>query len=123
MSTAPTDAPAPAPAKPDAYAAFRFPDYRSYLISSFVTNLGRQMLGVALGYEIFQRTHSATALGLVGLMGALPIILLSIPAGITADRLNRKAIILASQILTALTSVGLTFLALEHLAVPALPTL
>jgi len=119
MPTAPTDAPSPAPAKRDAYAAFRSPAYRSYAISSFVTNLGRQMLGVALGYEIFQRTHSATALGLVGLMGALPIIFLSIPAGIAADRLNRKAIILVTQLLSALTSVGLTVLALEHVSIPA----
>jgi MFS family permease len=123
MPNASPDVPSPAPAKRDAYAAFRAPAYRSYAISSFVSNLGRQMLGVALGYEIFQRTHSATALGLVGLMGALPIILLSIPAGIAADRLNRKAIILVNQLLSALTSVGLTVLALEHVSVPAIAPL
>lgn len=104
----------------DAYAAFRSPAYRSYAISGFVSMLGRQMLWVALGYEIFQRTHSATALGLVGLMGALPIIFLSIPAGIAADRLNRKAIILVTQLLSMFTSIGLTVLALEHVAVPAI---
>lgn len=107
----------------DAYAAFRSPAYRSYAISGFVSMLGRQMLWVALGYEIFQRTRSATALGLVGLMGALPIIFLSIPAGIAADRLNRKAIILATQVLSMLTSIGLTVLALEHVAVPAIAPL
>lgn len=120
MSQAPTDVPSPAPAKRDAYAAFRSPAYRDYAVSSFVANLGRQMLGVALGYEIFQRTHSATALGLVGLMGAVPIIFLSIPAGIAADRLNRKTIILVTQLLSMLTSIGLTILALEHVAVPAI---
>jgi MFS family permease len=123
MPTASTDVPSPAPAKPDAYAAFRQPNYRSYAFSSFVANLGRQMLGVALGYEIFQRTHSATALGLVGLVGALPIILLSIPAGIVADRLDRRIIILITQLLTSLTSVGLTILALTHDAVPPLAPL
>jgi len=123
MSTTPTDVPSPAPAKTDAYAAFRFADYRSYAISGFVANLGRQMLGVALGYEIFQRTHSATALGLVGLMGALPIIFLSIPAGITADRFGRKGIILATQLLTSLTSAGLTLLAVKHTVIPPLAPL
>ena len=81
------------------------------------------MLGVAIGYEIYQRTHSKTALGLVGLMGALPIILLSIPAGIAADRLNRKTLILATQLLTALTSIGLVALAIGHSAVPAVESL
>lgn len=123
MPTAQPDVPSPAPAKRDAYAAFRSPAYRDYAISGFVANLGRQMLGVALGYEIYQRTHSKTALGLVGLMGAVPIILLSIPAGIAADRFNRKAIILTTQLLSSLTSVGFTILAVEHLAIPSVPLL
>jgi MFS family permease len=119
----PYDSPVTPPAKRDPYEAFRSPGYRDYAISGFISMLGRQMLGVALGYEIYQRTHSKTALGLVGLMGALPIILLSIPAGITADRVNRKAIILATQLLSVLTSVGLVILALERVAVPAVPLL
>jgi MFS family permease len=118
MPEAPQDAPLPALPRRDAYAAFRSGSYRSYAISGFISMLGRQMLGVALGYEIFQRTHSATALGLVGLMGALPIIFLSIPAGIFADRFNRKAIILLAQTLSIVTSLGLVTLALEHVAVP-----
>ncbi len=119
MPEAPQDAPLPALPRHDAYAAFRSPSYRSYATSGFISMLGRQMLGIALGYEIFQRTHSATALGLVGLMGALPIIFLSIPAGIAADRLNRKAIILTAQFVAMLTSLALVVLALEHVAVPA----
>lgn len=123
MPEAPQDAPLPALPRRDAYAAFRSPAYRNYTTSSFIGMLGRQMLGVALGYEIFQRTHSATALGLVGLMGALPIIFFSIPAGLAADRLNRKAIILAAQAVSIFTSLGLVALALEHVSVPALAPL
>ena len=107
----------------DPYAAFRSPDYRCYAIGNLISSFGRQLLGIAIGYEIFQRTHSATALGLVGLMGALPIVFLSIPAGLAADRWNRKAIILAAQLVTMLASIGLTVLAIQHLAVPAIPAL
>jgi MFS family permease len=119
MPEAPQDAPHPALPTRDAYAAFRSPAYRAYASSGFVSMLGRQMLGVALGYEIFQRTHSATALGLVGLMGALPIVFLSIPAGIVADRFNRKVIVLATQAIVVFTSICLVALALEHVAIPA----
>lgn len=119
MPEAPQDAPLPALPTRDAYSAFRSPDYRAYAISGFISTLGRQMLGIALGYEIFQRTHSATALGLVGLMGALPIVFLSIPAGIVADRLNRKAIILLTQALAIFSSLCLVALALQHVAVPS----
>ncbi len=109
------DPPAP---KRDPYAAFRSPDYRCYAVGNLISSFGRQVLGIAIGYEIYQRTHSATALGLVGLMGALPIVFLSIPAGLAADRWNRKAIILATQLVTMLASIGLTVLAVQHLAVP-----
>ena len=114
------DPPAP---KRDPYAAFRSPDYRCYAVGNLISAFGRQVLGIAIGYEIYQRTHSATALGLVGLMGALPIVFLSIPAGLAADRWNRKFIIIVTQLVTMLASVGLTVLAVEHLAVPSVAPL
>lgn len=114
----------PAPdAAHDPYAAFRAPNYRWYAVGNLVSSFGRQVLGMAIGYEIYQRTHSATALGLVGLMGALPIVLLSIPAGLAVDRWNRKTIIIMTQLVTMLASVGFTVLAVEHLAVRETPLL
>src|SRR5256885_12592128 len=62
------------------------------------------MLAVAVEWEIYARTHSATALGLVGLVFAIPIVGLSLPAGDLADRISRKQIILVSLVLTAATS-------------------
>jgi MFS family permease len=95
----------------DPYAAFRCPAYRSYSIGNFIAVMGRQMLGVAIGYEVFQRTHSATALGFVGLAGALPVILLALPAGQIADRFHRRNIIIATQFLSLCTSLALAWLA------------
>ena len=48
------------------------------------------MLAVAVEWEIYARTHSATALGLVGLAIAVPVVTLSLPAGHLADRFSRK---------------------------------
>lgn len=107
----------------DPYAAFRFPGYRNYWIGGFISVIGRQMLAVAVGYEVFQRTRSATALGLVGLAGALPVILFSLPAGQAADRFRRKAILLVTQALLVTSSAVLVWLSLNHDAVPPLPPL
>lgn len=107
----------------DPYAAFRFPAYRNYWVGGFISVIGRQMLAVAIGYEIYQRTHSATALGLVGLVGALPVIFLSLPAGQVADRYRRKRILIATQLLLVLTSVALTLVSLHHSAIPPLAPL
>ena len=60
----PADPPA---SKRDPYAAFRSPDYRCYAVGNLISAFGRQVLGIAIGYEIYQRTHSTTALGLVAL--------------------------------------------------------
>jgi MFS family permease len=95
----------------DPYAAFRVPGYRAYSIGNFIAVIGRQMLGVAVGYEVYQRTQSATALGLVGLAGALPIILLALPAGQVADRFHRRNIIISTQLLSICTSLALAWLA------------
>jgi len=65
----PVDPPAP---KRDSYAAFRSPDYSFYTAGNLLSSLGRQMFALAVGYEIYQRTHSKTALGLVGLMARCP---------------------------------------------------
>jgi len=56
------------------------------------------MLQVALGWELYERTHSALALGLVGLATALPVVILALPAGDLADRMDRKKILIWAQI-------------------------
>lgn len=76
------------------------------------------MLAVAVEWEIYARTHSATALGLVGLVFAIPIVGLSLPAGYLADRISRKQIIIVSQVLSAITSALLAIVSWKHLAIP-----
>ncbi len=81
------------------------------------------MLTVALEWEVYARTHSATALGLVGLAAALPVVGLSLPAGHLADRFRRKTIILWSQAASVLCSVCLAIISWNHLAIPRLTIL
>ena len=107
-------------ARHDPYAAFRIRAYGFYSLGNLISVIGRQMLVVAIEWEIYQRTHSATALGLVGLVIAGPVILLSLPAGHLADRFNRKYIILLSQALSAICSLGLAAISWQHLAIPRL---
>ncbi len=104
--------------KHDPYAAFRVRAFSFYSLGNLISVIGRQMLIVSIEWEMYQKTHSATALGLVGLMVAAPVILLSLPAGHIADRYNRKYIILISQALSALCSLGLAFVSWQHLAIP-----
>ncbi len=112
----------PAP-RHDPYAAFRSRGFRFFTSGNLLSILGRQMLAVAVEWEIYQRTHSATALGLVGLVFAIPIVGLSLPAGHLADRVSRKHIILVSQIFSAITSALLALVSWQHLAIPQMSIL
>src|SRR5438477_222949 len=95
------------PRRHDPYAAFRFEDFSLFTAGNLLSITGRLMLAVAVEWEIYARTHSATALGLVGLAIAVPVVTLSLPAGHLADRFSRKHIILWSQIFSALISLVL----------------
>src|ERR1044071_7051728 len=109
--------------KHDPYAAFRFPAFGFYTSGNLISIIGRLMLMVSIEWEIYARTHSATALGLVGLMIAVPVVLLSLPAGHIADRYQRKYIVLVTQALSAICSLALALVSWQHLAIPNWPFL
>jgi MFS family permease len=102
----------------DPYAAFRSRGFSFFTSGNLLSIIGRQMLAVAVEWEIYARTHSATALGLVGLVFAIPIVGLSLPAGYLADRISRKQILIVSQIFSAITSALLALVSWKHLAIP-----
>src|SRR5437762_13161024 len=94
---APQAIPPIGPPSHDPYAAFRFANFNLYMTGNFLAILGRQMLAVAVEWEIYRRTHSATALGLVGLVLAVPVVGLSLPEGHIADKYSSKHVIMFDQ--------------------------
>ena len=94
----------------DAYAVLRNRDFLLYLIGRFVASLGQQMLTVAVGWELYDRTHSALALGMVGLTQMAPMILFTLPAGHLADNYDRKRIIVLMTLVIGCASLGLTLI-------------
>src|SRR5213079_1619305 len=107
----------------DPYAAFRFGDFALFTAGNLLSITGRLMLAVAVEWEIYARTQSATALGLVGLAIAVPVVTLSLPACHLADRFSRKHIILWSQIFSALISLALALVSWKHLSIPQIAPL
>jgi MFS family permease len=91
----------------DPYRALRFRDFRLLLIGVCIGSFGQQMLTVALGWELYNRTGSALVLGGVGLAQIIPVIVLSLPAGQVADRYSRKWVMLVAQVTLALGALGL----------------
>jgi MFS family permease len=96
------------------FAALRYKDFRLLWIGQFVSQAGSQMQIVALNWQVYLLTHSAFALGLIGLMRFLPIVIISLPAGAIVDRFNRKTVNILTQITLGIFSLILAITTLNH---------
>ena len=89
------------------WGAFSYPNYRRYWISMVARVFGLQFRFIGTAWLVFvELDRSPIWLGVVGLASALPTIILSVPAGVVADRFDTRRILVLSQSATAL----LTFL-------------
>lgn len=95
------------PDRHDPYAPLREPNFRRYLIGNTAANLGQVMLATAIGWDLYERTGSALALGWVGLVLFIPVVCFAIPAGQLADRLDRRKIVMAALALVLVAALGI----------------
>ena len=79
-----------------------------FLLSRSLSRFSSQIAAVAIGWQIYDLTGSAFALGMVGLVQFLPTALLVFVAGHAADRFERKRVIQVCQLVEACTAVFLT---------------
>ena len=101
----------------DPYAVLRNRDLLLYLVGRFVASMGQQMLTVAIGWELYERTHQPVNLGFVGLTQMIPMILFTLPAGHVADNHDRKQIIVAMTFIIASASAALAYISARQLSV------
>jgi MFS family permease len=105
-------------ARQDSLAAVRLPDFRLLLSGEFLRGFAHAMLSVLIGWELFQRTGSALALGLVGLVQIIPNVVLALPIGHFADQHNPQRIAVSATVLDAIAAAALAYLAWTHGPVP-----
>jgi MFS family permease len=86
--------------------------FRWYWIAQWPTLLGTWMQVVALGFLVYDLTHSSTAVAAVAAADGLPAVLLSLGGGLLADRLPRRRILLFTQSVLGVSSGALAVLAL-----------
>jgi MFS family permease len=92
------------------FAALDVPAFRNYFIATVVSNVGSWMQIVAQGWLVLSLTDSPFYLGLVGLVRAVPTILLSLIGGVLADRFDRRRILIVTQSVAMMSSVLLATL-------------
>ncbi|MEF0941884.1 MFS transporter [Rhizobium sp. BR 362] len=72
--------------------AFRNGGFRNYWIARFLCSFSAQIIGVSVGWQVYDITRNTFDLGMVGLTLFLPAFLLVLATGAVADRLNRVLI-------------------------------
>jgi MFS family permease len=90
---------------------FRIRSFRYLFITRVASTTAFQMIGVIVGWHVYELTNSALHLGLIGLAQFLPQFFLMLPAGQIADRLNRRHVLWWCYALAVSSCAGLMIVA------------
>jgi MFS family permease len=87
-------------------------DFRMLWLGQLVSGVGRQVTVVALPFELWQLTHSSLSIGLLALVQLVPILVFALGGGALADAVDRRRLLLVTQLSLAASSLCLALLAL-----------
>jgi predicted MFS family arabinose efflux permease len=82
-------------------------DFRLLFSGQLVSTMGSQLTAVAVPYQVFRLTGSSLDVGLISLAQLVPLLAMSMVGGVVADTHDRRRVLMATELLLALTSTGL----------------
>ncbi len=89
------------------WSALRNRNYALLFWGQLISAAGTQMQVVAVAWQVYLLTHSAIALGLIGLVQAIPRLIFSLVGGVFADVFDRRKMLLVIELVLASTSAVL----------------
>jgi MFS family permease len=92
------------------FRALSHRNYRVFWLGAFLSNVGTWMQAVAQGWLVLQLTNSAFWLGLDGFMATSPGFFLVLAGGVFADLVDRRRLLLFTQVVAGLAAVVLAAL-------------
>jgi MFS family permease len=93
-----------------AFRALQSRNFRLFFYAGMVSLMGTWIQNLALGWLVYRLTDSAFYLGLVGFAGQIPALILTPIAGVYADRLNRRNILMLTQFIPMVLAFLLSIL-------------
>ncbi len=85
------------------------PAVRALAVGRGLAFVGALMLSTAVGWELYERTGSAFAIGLVGLFELAPVVVFLVASGMASDRLPRRRVAQAAHSLLAVGCLGIAW--------------
>src|SRR5436190_6177316 len=89
------------------FRSLRHRNFRLFWIGQLISVVGTWMQSVAQGWLMHRLTHSAFMLGLLGFAQFLPVMVLTLFAGVLADRVDKRKLILWTQALALVQAAAL----------------
>lgn len=93
-----------------AFRALKSPNFKLFFLGQIVSLMGTYIQNLALGWLIYRLTNSPFLLGVIGFAGQIPSLFLTPIAGVYADRVNRRMVLIGSQTLSMIMAFTLAFL-------------
>jgi len=87
------------------------PAFRRLWLGTMLSRTGSAMTTFAVSLQVYDLTRSSAAVGGIGAATLVPLLLVTVPGGTLADRLDRRRLVLASTVGQAVVSVALFALA------------
>jgi len=100
------------------FAALRYPNYRLWFLGQLVSLVGTWTQSTAQGYLVFELTKSPAYLGYVGFAAGIPSWLFTLYAGVVADRMPRRNLLVLTQTSMMILALGLAALTFAKLVQP-----
>jgi len=97
-----------------AWRALRHRNFQLFFSGQLISLIGTWMQSVAQSWLVYRLTGSALLLGSVGFASQIPVFLFAPLGGITADRINRRHIVISTQMASMLLAFVLAALTLSH---------
>ncbi len=98
-------------ARPSTFRALRHRNYRLFFAGQMISLVGSWMQNIAQQWLIYRLTGSATMLGTISLLGALPLLPMSLWGGSLADRVPKRTILIVTQSVMMIQAFVLAILA------------
>jgi MFS family permease len=84
----------------------RYPAFRRLFVGQTISTFGSEVAAVAAPFQLFQLTHSTLQVGLLSLCELFPLLTLTIVGGALADAVDRRRLLLVTEVLLALVALG-----------------
>ena len=113
--TTPSEVTLPTKHRLGPWRVLRNRNYSLLFWGQLISSAGTQMQVVAVAWQVYLLTHSAVALGLIGLVQAIPRLIFSLVGGVFADVFDRRKMLIVIEIVLALTSAVLALCTIYHM--------